>query len=43
MLKRLDDEQAQDIIFIDLKGKSAVADGLVIAQGTVGVSIRAAR
>jgi len=29
----LDDDKAQDVVFIDLKGKSAVADGLVVASG----------
>jgi ribosome-associated protein len=33
ILARLDDDKAQDIVFIDLKGKSAVADGLVVASG----------
>jgi ribosome-associated protein len=33
VLKRLDDEKAADIIFIDLKGKSSFADGLVVASG----------
>jgi ribosome-associated protein len=33
VLKRLDDEKAQDIIFIDLTDKSSVADALVIASG----------
>ena len=33
VLKRLDDEKATDIIFIDLKGKSALADGSVVASG----------
>ena len=33
VLKRLDDDQAQDIVFIDLKGKSSMADGLVVASG----------
>ena len=33
ILTRLDDDKAQDVVFIDLKGKSAVADGLVIASG----------
>ncbi|WP_240609495.1 ribosome silencing factor [Phenylobacterium deserti] len=33
ILARLDDDKAQDVIFIDLKGKSAVADGLVVASG----------
>jgi ribosome-associated protein len=33
VLKRLDDEKALDIIFIDLKGKSSLADGIVVACG----------
>ncbi|MFM8821059.1 MAG: ribosome silencing factor [Phenylobacterium sp.] len=33
ILNRLDDDQAQDVVFIDLKGKSAMADGLVVASG----------
>jgi ribosome-associated protein len=33
ILTRLDDDKAQDIVFIDLKGKSAVADGLIVASG----------
>lgn len=33
ILARLDDDQAQDVVFIDLKGKSAVADALVVASG----------
>ena len=33
ILSRLDDDKAQDVVFIDLKGKSAVADGLVVASG----------
>jgi ribosome-associated protein len=33
ILARLDDDKAQDIVFIDLKGKSAVADGLIVASG----------
>jgi ribosome-associated protein len=33
ILARLDDDKAQDVIFIDLKGKSAVADGLIVASG----------
>ena len=33
ILAKLDDDKAQDVVFIDLKGKSAVADGLVIASG----------
>ncbi len=33
LLDRLDDEKAQDIVFIDLAGQSSVADGLIIASG----------
>lgn len=33
ILAKLDDDKAQDVTFIDLKGKSAVADGLVVASG----------
>jgi ribosome-associated protein len=33
ILARLDDDKAQDVVFIDLKGKSPVADGMVIASG----------
>jgi ribosome-associated protein len=33
ILSRLDDDKAQDVVFIDLKGKSAIADGLVVASG----------
>ena len=33
ILNRLDDEKAQDIVFIDLKDKSSFADALVIACG----------
>jgi ribosome-associated protein len=33
ILERLDDEKAQDIVFIDLGGQSSVADGLIIASG----------
>jgi ribosome-associated protein len=33
ILHRLDDEKAQDILFIDLKDKSSMADGLVVASG----------
>ena len=33
ILRRLDDEKAQDIILIDLKDKSSVADGIVVASG----------
>ena len=33
ILSRLDDEKAHDIVFIDLKGKSSFADGLIVASG----------
>jgi len=33
LLERLDDEKAQDIVFIDLKEKSSVADGMIVASG----------
>ena len=33
ILTRLDDEKAQDVVFIDLKDKSSVADGMVVASG----------
>ena len=33
ILARLDDDKAQDVVFIDLKGKSPVADGMVVASG----------
>jgi ribosome-associated protein len=33
ILGRLDDEKAQDVVFIDLKEKSSVADGMIVASG----------
>ena len=33
ILTGLDDDKAQDVVFIDLKGKSPVADGLIVASG----------
>jgi ribosome-associated protein len=33
LLNRLDDEKAQDVVFIDLKEKSSVADGMIVASG----------
>ena len=33
ILARLDDDKAQDVVFIDLKGKSAITDGLIVASG----------
>ena len=33
ILAKLDDDKAQDVVFIDLKGKSPVADAMVVASG----------
>jgi len=33
VLKQLDDDQAQDVVTIDLEGKSSIADYMVIASG----------
>ena len=33
VLKQLDDDQAQDVVTIDLGGKSSIADFMVIASG----------
>jgi len=33
ILKRLDDDQAQDIVTIDLRGKSSICDHMVVATG----------
>jgi len=33
LLDRLDNEKAQDVVFIDLKNKSSVADGMIVASG----------
>ena len=33
ILARLDDDQAQDIVFIDLTDKSSVADCMIVASG----------
>ncbi|GGZ22843.1 MULTISPECIES: ribosome silencing factor [Asticcacaulis] len=33
ILNRLDDDKAQDIVCIDLRGKSSMADTLIIASG----------
>ncbi|MXP27982.1 ribosome silencing factor [Porphyrobacter algicida] len=33
VLKQLDDDQAQDIVTIDLEGKSSIADHMVIVSG----------
>lgn len=32
----MDDDKAQDVVFIDIKGKSPVADGLIVASGRSG-------
>jgi ribosome-associated protein len=34
ILKSLDDDKADDIVTIDLKGRSSLADAIVIASGT---------
>lgn len=33
ILARLDDDKAQDIVHIDLKGKSPMADSMIVASG----------
>ena len=33
VLKQLDDDQAQEVVTIDLEGKSSIADHMVIASG----------
>jgi len=33
ILSRLDDDKAQDIVLIDLKGKSPMADAMIVATG----------
>ena len=33
IMKRLDDDKAQDIVNIDLRGKSSVADAMIVASG----------
>lgn len=33
VLQQLDDDQAQDVVIIDLEGKSSIADHMVIASG----------
>ena len=33
ILKRLDDDKAQDVVLIDLRGKSSVADSMIVASG----------
>ncbi|HEX7886272.1 MAG TPA: ribosome silencing factor [Phenylobacterium sp.] len=36
ILGKLEDDKAQDVVFIDIKGKSPVADGLIVASGRSG-------
>lgn len=33
VMKQLDDDQAQDVVSIDLEGKSSIADHMIIASG----------
>ena len=33
ILARLDDDKAQEVVFIDLKDKSSVADAMIVASG----------
>ena len=33
LLSRLDEDKAQDMVLIDLKGKSAMADTMIVASG----------
>jgi ribosome-associated protein len=33
ILNRLDDDKAQDVVLIDLKGKSPMADSMIVASG----------
>ena len=33
ILKRLDEDKAQDVIFIDLKDRSSVSDSVIVASG----------
>ncbi len=33
LLTKLDDDKAQDIVLIDLKGKSPMADSMIVASG----------
>ncbi|MGH7010824.1 MAG: ribosome silencing factor, partial [Caulobacteraceae bacterium] len=40
-LRRLEDEKAQEIAFIDLKGRSSLTDALVIASGRSARHVRA--
>jgi ribosome-associated protein len=33
ILGRLDDDKAQEVVHIDLRGKSSIADGMIVASG----------
>ena len=33
IMRRLDEDKAQDVVHIDLKGRSAMADGIIVATG----------
>ena len=33
ILRRLDEDKAQDVIFIDLKDKSSIAESMIVASG----------
>ena len=33
LLKKLDDDKAQDIVLIDLRGKSPMSDAMIVASG----------
>ena len=41
ILSRLDDDKAQDIVLIDLKGKSPMADTMIVASGTSDRHVKA--
>ena len=41
VVKSLDDDKAQDIVVIDLVGKTNIADHMVIANGTSGRQVAA--
>jgi ribosome-associated protein len=41
ILARLEDDQAQDVVMIDLKEKSSVADGMIVASSRSHRQVRA--
>ena len=41
ILKSLDDDKAQDVLAIDLVGKTSIADRMIIASGTSGRMVSA--